>query len=72
MEAAKHLKPCILELGGKAPSVVRNAPVIVYSHVDIWRAACRFSQTLTSSKPPGASYLADFFTLVSFVWQQSV
>jgi len=23
MEAAKHLKPCILELGGKAPAVVR-------------------------------------------------
>ena len=23
IEAAKHLKPCVLELGGKAPAVVR-------------------------------------------------
>lgn len=23
MEAAKYLKPCVLELGGKAPAVVR-------------------------------------------------
>lgn len=26
-EAAKHLKPCVFELGGKAPVVVRPAVV---------------------------------------------
>jgi acyl-CoA reductase-like NAD-dependent aldehyde dehydrogenase len=29
-EAAKHLKPCVLELGGKSPSVVRHAPPISF------------------------------------------
>ena len=35
MEAAKHLKPCVFELGGKAPSVVRDEALIVFGHVDI-------------------------------------
>jgi acyl-CoA reductase-like NAD-dependent aldehyde dehydrogenase len=30
MEAAKHLKPCVFELGGNAPSVVRDASLIVF------------------------------------------
>jgi len=34
MEAAKHLKPCILELGGKSPTIVRYRDCSLSSHID--------------------------------------
>ena len=34
MEAAKHLKPCILELGGKAPTIVCYSDCFLFSHTD--------------------------------------
>jgi acyl-CoA reductase-like NAD-dependent aldehyde dehydrogenase len=40
MEAAKHLKPCVFELGGKAPSVVGDAAVNCFSVILIFDVQC--------------------------------
>lgn len=53
-EAAKHLKPCVLELGGKAPVVVRA--VVFHEPVTRQRLDLVFHRcwrTRTSREPRG-------------------
>lgn len=57
MEAAKHLKPCILELGGKGPAIVRITSASI--PVKRWLTGLRhrYLKTLTFPRPQELSHL---------------
>ncbi|CAA7268425.1 unnamed protein product [Cyclocybe aegerita] len=51
MESAKHLKPCVLELGGKAPAVVLDdANVIEAAKAIVWGAMAHSGQVCMSTE----------------------